>query len=145
MDEEGRVLGSKLRQTLQRLDPSFDYRALGHSTFTRYLEASPEVKIVRPRGPGDVVVELADLSTSPLAAEPSDSAVWGPRVDAAWSQRAPNPGQSISGSRAAAYAAEALGVSKLSASQYKTLQRLLDASEQLRSRWHRDRNAIIRR
>lgn len=58
MDEQGRTLGSKLRQTLQRLDPSFDFRALGHSTFSKYLEASPEVKVTRPRGPGDVVVEL---------------------------------------------------------------------------------------
>lgn len=144
MDEEGRVLGSKLRQTLQRLDPSFDFRALGYSTFGKYLQASPDVVVGRPSGGGDVTVELADLSMS-SAAEPSDPEVWGPRVDAAWSRRAPNSGQSIIGSSAAKYAAEALGVTKLSASQYKTLQRLLDASAQLGSRWHRNGNAITRR
>ena len=144
IDEEGRVVGSKLRQTLQRLDPSFDFRSLGHSTFTKYLEASPGVRVSRPRGPGDVFVELVEMSTSSVT-EPSDSEVWGPKIDAAWSQRAPNPGQSIPGPSAASYAAEALGVAKLSASHYKTLQKLLDASEHLGSKWQRDRNAIIRR
>jgi uncharacterized protein (TIGR00288 family) len=147
MDEEGSVVGSKLRQTLQRLDPSFDFRALNHSTFTKYLEASPDVKVIRPSGPGDVNVELADLSPSPVSpvmTEPSDPEVWEPKIDAAWSQRAPNPGDPIPGPSAAASAAAALGVLKLSASHYKTLQKLLDASEKLGSKWHRDRNSIIR-
>lgn len=62
MDDQGRVTGSRLHETLQRLDPSFDYRALGFSTFTRYLEAQSEVNATRPRGPGDVEVELAEGS-----------------------------------------------------------------------------------
>ena len=144
MDEEGRVVGSKLRQTLQRLEPSFDFRALGHSTFAKYLEASQDVVVSRPSGRGDVTVELADLSMSSTT-ESSDSEMWGPRVDAAWSQRAPSSGQSIPGPSAAAYAAEVLGVTKLSASNYKTLQRLLDASEHLGSKWQRNRNSITRR
>ena len=59
MDEQGRVKGSKLYQTLHRLDPSFDFSALGHTTFTKYLETCPEVKVTRPKGPGDVTVELS--------------------------------------------------------------------------------------
>ena len=144
IDEDGKVVGSKLRQTLQRLDPSFDFRALGHSTFTKYLEASPDVKVTRPRGPGDVNVELTDQN-APSVTEHFDPDVWGPKIDAAWSQRAPNPGQSIPGPSAAASAAVALGVAKLSASHYKTLQKLLDACVQLGSKWNRDRNAIIRK
>jgi uncharacterized protein (TIGR00288 family) len=144
VDEEGRVVGSKIRQTLQRLEPSFDFRALGYSTFAKYLGASPDVVVSRPSGRGDVTVELADSSVS-SATESPDQGVWEPRVDAAWSKRAPNSGQSIPGPSAASYAAEALGVSKLSASQYKTLQRLLDASEQLGSKWQRNGNSIIRR
>ena len=62
MDDQGRVTGSRLHETLQRLDPSFDYRALGFSTFTRYLEAQSEVNATRPRGPGDVAVELSEGS-----------------------------------------------------------------------------------
>ena len=146
MDEQGRVIGSKLRQTVQRLDPSFDFRTLGHSTFTKYLEASPEVKVIRPRGrgQGDVMVELADPNVA-LVGEPSDPEVWEPSVDAAWSKRAASPGQSIPGSSAAADVAEVLGVTKLSASRYKTLQRLLEASDQLGVKWSRVGNMIIRR
>ena len=60
IDEHGKVVGSRLHQTIQRLDPGFNFRAMGHSTFTKYLEASPEVKVTRPRGAGDVTVELVD-------------------------------------------------------------------------------------
>ncbi|MCL0044055.1 NYN domain-containing protein [Dehalococcoidia bacterium] len=58
MDEQGRAPGSKLLQTMQRLDPAFDFRALGYPTFSKYLEASTEAKVTRPRGRGDVTVEL---------------------------------------------------------------------------------------
>ena len=136
MDAEGSVTGSKLNETLQRLDPSFDFRAQGYSTLTRYLEASPEVKVTRPKGQGDVVVELADVS---------DSSIWGPRIDAAWSGRAPRSGATISWSAAAADAAKILGFPRLSVSRFKTLQKLLDASDLLASRWSQARNRVIRR
>ncbi len=140
MDEEGRVVGSKLNQTLQRLDPSFNFRAMGHSTFTRYLEASGRVSVLRPRGPGDVIVEMIDLAGQ----SERGPETWGPEIDLAWSKRAPNGGQSIPGPSAAASAANSLGVSKLSLSQYKTLEKLLDASDYLKERWYRDGNTIIR-
>ena len=144
MDEQGRVVGSKLHQMLQRLDPSFDFRTLGYSTFAKYLEASPEVKVTRPRGSGDVIVELADLNVV-LMELPADTGVWGAGIDAAWSKKAAKFGQSIPGPVAATEAAEVLGVAKLSASRYKTLQSLLDASDYLRTRWSRDGNKIVRR
>ena len=100
--------------------------------------------MIRPRGRGDVVVELVDPNVTPLG-EPSDSAGWWPRVDVAWSKRAAISGQVISGSSAASDVAEVLGVPKLSASRYKTLQRILDASDQLRASWLREGNTIIRR
>jgi uncharacterized protein (TIGR00288 family) len=60
MDDEGKVLGSKLRETMQRLDPGFDFKAMGYTTFSRYLGASKEVTMTRPRGRGgDVSVELS--------------------------------------------------------------------------------------
>ncbi|MBM3945249.1 MAG: NYN domain-containing protein [SAR202 cluster bacterium] len=64
MDDDGQAVGSRVLQTLQRLDPSFDYRALGHSTFRKFLEASPQVKVSRPRDPSvsDVMVEFAGQS-----------------------------------------------------------------------------------
>ena len=59
-DENGRVLGSKLRSTIQRLDPSFNYRTYGHTTFVKLLEASAVVKVTRPRKVGDVIIELSE-------------------------------------------------------------------------------------
>ena len=176
MDEEGRVAGSKLRQTMMRLDPAFDVRSTGYSTFTKYLEASPDVKVTHRRGASDLTVELADVSPSAPAspaqparrrgrppkdrpeaanggqtaqagrpaAEQKDSGSWWPSVDAAWGRRAAGRGDAIPGPTAAADAAEVLGATKLSASPYRTLQRLLDASEELRARWRRSRNTVIR-
>ena len=168
MDEHGRVVGSRLRQTMQRLDPGFSFRSLGHSTFTRYLEASPEVKVTRPGASGDVTVELAEhaaattAAPAPVPEEPEqapetpetiapaveqteDPDEWGQRIDDIWQVRAGEPGGRIPGPRAASDAAQVLGVSKLSVSPYKTLQRLLDSSEYLSARWKRDRNNVVRR
>ncbi len=145
MDDEGRISGSKLIQTMQRLDPSFDYRALGHSTFSRYLNASrSEVRVVPSQGQGDIQVELA-ASPPGEGANAMDPRLWTPRIDAAWLRRAPNSGNSIPGSAAAAAAAAVLGAPKLSSSSYKTLQRLLDASADLRGKWRREGAKIIRR
>ena len=166
IDEHGRVVGSRLHQTIQRLDPGFNFRAMGHSTFTKYLEASPEVKVTRPRGAGDVTVELADQALltqapttqeAPTQVEPTqdeptqaeepvdaDTDVWA-GIDDIWQVRAGEPGGRIPGQRAASDAAQALSVQNLKSSPYKTLQRLLDASEFLRARWSREGNVIIRR
>lgn len=138
MDEQGRVVGSKLHQTLQRLDPGFDFRSQGYSTFTKFLEASPEVRVVRSSGAADVAAELAEGGGTP------EGGSWEKKIDQAWARRAPKSGQTMQGARAAAAAAKFLGVQKLSASRYKTLQGLLDASDLLRSRWRREGNAIIR-
>ena len=167
MDEHGKAMGSRLHQTLQRMDPGFSFRALGHSTLTKYLEASPEVKVTRPRGAGDVTVELVDQASSEAkgsrsrstgdaavepakqaaptqAEEPADAEQWA-RIDDIWQVRAGEPGGRIPGQRAASDAAQALGVQNLKGSPYKTLQRLLDASEYLNSRWSREGNNIIKR
>ena len=143
VDEQGKVVGSKLHQALQRLDPSFNFRELGYSTFTKYLEAAPGVKVTRPGREGDVTVELTEPGVAP-APEVADAA-WDVRIDAAWSERAAASGARIPGPNAAADAAKFLGVDKLSASRYRTLEALLDASDVLRGKWQRDRNSMIRR
>ena len=169
-DDLGQVGGAKLHNTIRRMDPSFDFRALGHRSFTQFLASSHLVKLQRPRGHGDVLVELAagqmrgtplaeqpvsqmrgtplaeqpvgQMRGTPLAEQPPAPDAWDSAVDAAWSQV---PGSPVAGSKAAAEAAKVLGASKLSASRYKSLQVLLDASELLRSRWSREGNAIRRR
>ncbi|MDA1188932.1 MAG: NYN domain-containing protein [Chloroflexi bacterium] len=62
MNDEGKAVGSRVLQAMQRLDPSFDYRALGHSTYRKYLEASPDVVVSRPKDTSisDVLVEFAE-------------------------------------------------------------------------------------
>jgi hypothetical protein len=144
IDEYGKVFGSKLHQTMQRLDPSFNYRAYRYSTFTKFIDAQPGLKITRPRGKGDITVELADedvpKSTTPSQAED----IWH-QIDAEWSKRITKGGKSLPGPVAAIQAAKVLGVDKLSVSQYKTLQGLLDASDHLSKKWQREANTIIRR
>ena len=73
MDETGQVVGSKLYQTMRRIEPSFNFRDLRHRLFTQFLEAHTDVvEITRPReGGGDVVVQLANREqTTPPPIKP---------------------------------------------------------------------------
>ena len=144
MDEQGKVVGSKLHQTMQRLDPSFDFRALGYATFTKYLEASPVVKVKRPRGPGDVIIEVDDSTLSTLE-QPLETGVWDRELDRRWTEKLAKDGHSVPGPVAAMEAAKVIGVNKLKDSQYKTLQGLLESSEYLNARWSREGNLIMKR
>lgn len=63
MDSEGVVGGSRLYQTMQRIDPSFSYKALGHSTFTRFLESLKDVVVERPADGGDTIVSFTNSRT----------------------------------------------------------------------------------
>ena len=74
INDLGYVAGSKLYQTMRRIDPGFDYRVLGFRTFTQFLESISEVEINRPQNGGDVQVTTKqgkDQVGSPLA-EPQE-------------------------------------------------------------------------
>ena len=142
MDNEGKVMGSRLHDTMQRLDPSFDFRTQGFKSFSAYLESSDEVEVTRPTGPGDVVIELPRGKQSSGGRKKKSLAS---RIDAEWSKRAPSRGNSMPGAVAAGEAAKVLGASKLSESEYKNLQHLLDAMPQLAKNWRRDGNVIFRK
>ena len=60
MDEVGDVVGSKLYQTMRRIEPSFNFKDLKYRLFTQFLEANKDViEVKRPKdGSGDVVVQL---------------------------------------------------------------------------------------
>ena len=143
IDEHGKVLGSKLHQTMRRLDPSFNFRAYDYSTFIKFIEAQPGLKITRPRGKGDITVELADENVPKSTAPPQADDIWH-QIDTEWSKRVTKGGKSLPGPTAAIQAAKLLGVEKLSKSQYKTLQGLLGASDFLSKKWQRDKNTIIK-
>jgi uncharacterized protein (TIGR00288 family) len=144
MDEYGRVVGSKLHQMMLRLDPSFDYRSYGYSTFTQLLEASTSLKLMRSRGPGDVTIELLDQASTVTEEPLPEEELW-EQINSAWLKRSEKYGSNIPGPIAALEAAIALGVDKLSASRYKTLQGLLDTSGFLTEKWSRKGNTIIKR
>ena len=142
VDTDGKVMGSRLHETMQRLDPGFDFRTQGFKSFTAFLELSTEVDVTRPTGPGDVIIELR-RSGQDAGAQKKPSVV--SKIDAEWSKRAPSRGKSMPGAVAAREAANVLGASKLSASEYKNLQRLLDAMPQLAKNWRREGNVISRK
>ena len=143
-DNHGHVLGSKLHQSMQRIDPSFNFKDMGHGTFTQFLSSSNEVNITRPKDASDVIVHLKqsreyEVSNSDIG---SIDPRWGQVIDAAWTKRHHSR---LSGQAASSDAAKVLGVSGLRTSQYTSLDRLLEASPILQSNWRRDGNAIIRR
>ena len=144
MDADGKVTGSRLHATMQRLDPGFDFRDRSFNSFTAFLEASSEVRVTRPsgQGQGDVVIELR-RGGQDSGAQKSPSVA--SRIDAEWSKRAPSRGNSMPGAVAAGEAAKVLGAPKLSESEYKNLQRLLEAMPQLAKNWRREGNVISRK
>ena len=56
-DSDGRVVGSKLHQTMTRIEPSFDFKALGYRTFTHFLESAATVQITKEKNSNDILVK----------------------------------------------------------------------------------------
>ena len=143
MDADGKVTGSRLHSTMQRLDPGSTFET-GASTASRHSWRPHLRWVTRPsgQGQGDVVIELrrggqdGGAQRNPTVAS---------MIDAEWSKRAPSRGNSMPGAVAAGEAAKVLGASKLSESEYKNLQRLLDAMPQLAKNWRREGNVISRK
>jgi len=144
MDDRGQVVGSKLYQTMQRIDPSFSYKSQGHGTFARYLASRSEVSVTHPPDTSDVIVRLASAGDREAAATDGHvlSPNWDRDIDAAWTRRQL---KRLSSRAAAADAAKVLGVPRLTASRFPTLDRLLDASPGLRANWRREGSTVIKR
>jgi len=257
-DADGRVVGSKLHQTMTRIEPSFDFKELGYRTFTQFLESSSTVQITKEKNSNDILVKqkgtglaripgiggllagrgrksaVAEAEPEPLqtpvapvrpgprvvsaprrpiarppvrpqpvapqpiqpqpsmmppsatmaqptmtppvaphvtppqptmtpppfappqptilppqAAEPAPEAApsangieWDTDINERWSSRVDQTTGILNGTRAAAEAARALGVPKLSSSRYKTLQSLLSSSTLLSAKWSREGNTL---
>ncbi len=155
-DDRGQVVGSKLYQSMLRIDPSFNFRTKGHRTFAQYLESDSRVKIVRPKDGGDLIVQLAGTpeqingSHSPAnerqpegaQAVAPGSTEWDKEIDEAWASRERS---NLTGPAAASDAAKVLGAEKLSVSKFPSLEKLLGASNYLRSKWRREGNKIIKK
>ena len=63
-DESGQVVASKLYQTMLRIDPSFNFKAMGHRTFRQFLQDSKEVQLSQPSDASDVIVQLKQAPSS---------------------------------------------------------------------------------
>ncbi len=65
IDVDGMVVGSKLYQTMRRIEPSFNFKDYKHRLFTQFLDAHDDlVEVTRPAdGSGDVIVRLRDSRT----------------------------------------------------------------------------------
>ena len=59
MDDQGQVVGSKLHNTMQRIDPSFSFKNLGFSTFRQFLGSCREVVLEQPKDASDVLVKFS--------------------------------------------------------------------------------------
>ena len=169
MDYEGKVYGSRLHERMTRIDPSFNFRALGFRTFTHFLEGTGEVIVKHPPGQGDTEIELKAASSlepehakagaspngaPPTAASPngapptaaSPNGDWEAALDAALEARVRETGrEQVPGTWAAERAARLLGAASLRASRYKTLRKLLEASPLLRDRWVQEGSHLVRK
>ncbi len=168
-DGQGQVQGSRLHQAMLRIDPAFSFKGQGFSTFARYLESRKEVQVIRRRDADDIIVELegsragtpgvpssgavapgavasgavATGATASGAAQNVDRAAnWDREIDDAWGSR---QRQSISGQAAASDVAKVMDTPNLKSAGFTTLDKVLGASDYLRSRWRRAGNTIVRR
>jgi len=63
MDDEGNALGTRLAQTMTRIDPSFSYRDLGHRSFREFLLSREEIDVTLHEGT-DFTVSLKNSASN---------------------------------------------------------------------------------
>ena len=161
-DDNGNALGTKLAQTMTRIDPSFNYRDLGYSSFRDFLDSNQEISVTlhegtdftvalentpSPRVPNvkPRIIGIEDEVNDSNKDEVNDSnkddlpTNWESQVDSAWNDREK---EKISGQSAATDAAKVLGFQRLRDSLFPTLDKLLDASKLLKTNWSRNKNYV---
>jgi hypothetical protein len=80
MDDAGNALGTKLAQTMTRIDPSFNYRDLGHRSFREFLFSRNEINVTLHEGT-DFTVSLKPIdSGNKLDSESKPKTPLAPRV-----------------------------------------------------------------
>jgi uncharacterized protein (TIGR00288 family) len=63
MDDDGNALGTRLAQTMTRIDPSFSYRDAGYRSFREFLMSRDEISVTTHQGT-DFTVSLKSSSVS---------------------------------------------------------------------------------
>lgn len=148
-DEEGRVYGGPLHERIRRLQPDFNYRDYGFSSFLRFVESlKPFVRVGRADDVSDFVVEVdpewegaarkaaGATNGGSHAASRALSREIQERIHDAWTGAARNG--HLSGRRAASVVAEMYGVNRLADTPLEDLTGVLAASPLLAERWRKD-------
>jgi uncharacterized protein (TIGR00288 family) len=156
-DDEGRVYGGPLHESIRRLRPDFSYRDHGHSSFIKFVESlSPIVRARRDPQASDFVVwvdgEYEDILPRNVEDFPTEEPDVGVELDAEvqrhidkrWDDLLGDR-KRLAGSRAAEVVAQEYGVERLADTPLKDLQGVLDAAPMLANRWRRDRASLVPR
>ena len=168
MDNDGNALGTKLAQTMMRIDPGFNYKTSGFRSFREFLASRNEVDVTFREGT-DFTVSIHTTDNDgqyrrPTHANPSVPNVspkiintstegrtstsgsvsvgsWETEIDTAWKKR---NSDNISVQAAASIAAKILGFERLCDSSVTTLDKLISSSDKLDANWSRNRNSVVR-
>ena len=167
-ENDGNSLGTKLAQTMTRIDPGFDYKELGFRSFRDFLASRDEIEVTFREGTYFTVSiranepQTADnhensdhpripsvspriISFQPEVADQDSHQLpvgWESEVDTAWKSKEKDQ---LSGLSAATQAAKVLGFQSLRDSLYPTIDKLLEASNLLKSNWARNKNYVTRK
>jgi hypothetical protein len=167
-ENDGNSLGTKLAQTMTRIDPGFDYKELGFRSFRDFLASRDEIEVTFREGTDFTVSiranepQTADnyensdhpripsvspriISFQPEVSNQDSNQLpdgWESEVDTAWKSKEKDQ---LSGQSAATQAAKVLGFQRLRDSLYPTIDKLLEASNLLKSNWTRNKNYVTRK
>lgn len=153
-DDEGRVYGGPLHESIRRIRPDFSYRDFGYSSFLKFIESlAPMIRTRRDPDASDFAVWLdpeyehvvPHLENMPTE-EPDIGVALDPAVqdhiDKQWADLLGSR-KRLAGSRAAQVVADEYGVERLADTPLKDLQGVLDAAPMLARRWKRERASLV--
>lgn len=154
-DDEGRVYGGPLHESIRRIRPDFSYRDYGHSSFLKFIESlAPIIRARRDPQASDFVVwvdsEYEELLPHNRENLPTEEPDIGLELDESvqvhihrrWKELLGDR-KRLAGSRAAEVVAEEYGVERLADTPLKDLQGVLDAAPELAKRWKRERASLV--
>ena len=156
-DDEGRVYGGPLHESIRRLRPDFSYRDFGFSSFLKFVESlAPVIRARRDPEASDFVVWVdsayEDILPRNVQDLPTEEPELGFELDEdvqahihkRWKELMADR-KRLAGSRAAEVVADEYGVERLADTPLKDLQGVLDAAPELAKRWKRDRASLVPR
>ena len=155
-DDEGRVYGGPLHESIRRIRPDFSYRDYRFGSFLKFIESlAPIIRTRRDPDASDFAVWV-DPEYEHLLPHAEDVPTEEPEVgveldqdvqrhiDKLWADLLGDR-KRLAGSRAAQVVADEYGVERLSDTPLKDLQGVLDAAPMLAKHWKRERASLVPR